>query len=121
MSADVAVCSAARLKALMDRDIERLSTLVADELRYVHATGVANDRPAYLQFVRDKLKFLDVRLESRMVKEFGEVAVITGLLVQRVIRAGESEPVTLSSWAIEVWKHHDGWRLIDFQSTRLPA
>lgn len=121
MFADVAVCSAERLKALMAGDLERLSALVADELRYVHATGVAHDRTAHLRFLRDKLRFLDVRLESRVVKEFGEVAVITGLLVQRVIRAGESEPVTLSSWAIEVWKRHDGWRLVDFQSTRLPA
>ena len=121
MSTDVAVCSAARLRALVDGDIERLSALVADELRYVHATGVAHNRVAYLQFVRHKIKFLDMHLESQVVKEYGEFAVITGLLVQRVVRVGESEAVTLSSWAIEVWKRRDGWRLIDFQSTRLPA
>ena len=121
MSAGVAESSAARLRALMDGDIDQLSALLAEELRYVHATGVAHDRAAYLQFVREKLRFLDVRLESQVVREFGEIAVVTGLLVQRVVRAGESEPVTLSSWAIEVWKRHDGWRLIDFQSTRLPV
>lgn len=121
MDTDVAVCSAARLGALMDGDIDRLSAFLSEELRYVHATGVAHDRAAYLQFVREKLRFLEVRLESQVIREFGEIGVITGVLVQRVVRAGESEPVTLSSWAIEVWKRHDGWRLIDFQSTRLPA
>lgn len=121
MRTQVAECSAARMKALMDGDIERLSMLLSDELRYVHATGVSHDRAGYLQFFRERLKFLDVRLESRVVKEFGAIAIVTGLLNQCVVRAGESAPVTLSSWAIEVWKHTDGWRLVDFQSTRLPA
>ena len=121
MNADVAACSAARLRALVEGDIERLSTLLAHEQRYVHATGASHDRAAYLQFVHERLKFLDVRLESQEVKASGAIAIVTGLLTQRVVRAGESEPVTLSSWAIEVWKHIDGWRLIDFQSTKLPA
>ncbi|SDY35560.1 protein of unknown function [Variovorax sp. YR266] len=117
----VAECSAARMKALMDGDIECLSALLADGLRYVHATGVSHDRAGYLQFVRERLKFLDVHLESRVIKVFGACAVVTGRLCQRIVRAGESEPVTLSSWAIEVWEHTDGWRLVDFQSTRLSA
>lgn len=121
MSLEVAACSAARLQALTDGDVAGLSALLADDLRYVHATGVAHDRAGYLEFVREKLRFLDVRLESREIKQSAEIAVITGLLVQRLVRSGESEPVTLSSWAIEVWKRQDGWRLIDFQSTRLPG
>lgn len=121
MSIAVAACSAARLQALTDGDFVRLSGLLAEDLRYVHATGVAHDRDAYLEFVRERLRFLEVRLESQKIRAFPELAVITGLLVQRILRAGESEPVTLSSWAIEVWRHQDGWRLVDFQSTRLPA
>ena len=78
MSAGVAESSAARLRALMDGDIDQLSALLAEELRYVHATGVAHDRAAYLQFVREKLRFLDVRLESQVVREFGEIALLTG-------------------------------------------
>lgn len=120
MRTQVAECSAARMKALVDGDAERLSMLLADDLRYVHATGVSHDRAGYLEFVRERLKFLDVRLESQAVKELGAIGIVTGLLIQRVVRVGESEPVTLSSWAIEVWKHTDAWRLVDFQSTRLP-
>lgn len=121
MQTKVTECSAARMKALVDSDLDKLSTLLADNLRYVHATGVSHDRAAYLHFVRERLRFLDVRLESPVIKEHGPIAVVTGLLVQHVIRKGESEPVTLSSWAIEVWERTDSWRLIDFQSTRLPA
>jgi hypothetical protein len=121
MNVEVAACSTARFQALEDGDEARLSALLADDLRYVHATGVAHDRAAYLAFVREKLRFLDIRLESPEIKEFAEIAVITGLLVQRVVRAGEAQPVTLTSWAIEVWERKEGWRLIDFQSTRLPG
>lgn len=121
MLAQVADYSAARLAALVNGDLEQLSALLSDDLRYVHATGVCHDKVDYLVFVRERMKFIDVRLERQMIKEVGEVAVVTGLLHQRVIRSGESEPVTLRSWAIEAWRKADGWRLTDFQSTRLPA
>ena len=120
MSIHVAACSAARLKALVDGDFDGLSTLLAEELRYVHATGVCHDRAGYLDFVRERMTFLGVSLESPVIKEYGAVAVVTGVLRQRVLRAGETEPIELSSFAIEVWKHVNGWRLIDFQSTKLP-
>ena len=122
MRSAVEQCSVARMSALVDRDLDRLEALLADDLRYVHATGIAHDRQAYLSFVQDQLQFLDVRLEEAVIKEVGAVAIVTGRLVQRVIRRGENEPVTLSSWAIEVWRRTGGvWRLLDFQSTRLPV
>ena len=121
MSIDVAACSAARMKALVDRDLERLSSLLSDDLRYVHATGICHDRAGYLTFVRERMTFVDVRLDSKVIKEFGALAIVTGILKQVVIRAGETEPVPLSSLAIEVWRHIDSWRLVDFQSTRLPG
>jgi ketosteroid isomerase-like protein len=120
MPTPVADCSAARHAALVDGDLEQLSALLSDDLRYVHATGVCHGKAEYLAFVRERMKFIDVRLELQTIKEYGEVAVVTGQLRQRVFRSGESEPVTLLSWAIEVWKKADGWRLPDFQSTRLP-
>lgn len=121
MGTEVAECSVARFRALVECDFAQLSTLLAEELRYVHATGVSHDRMAYLRFLREQLTFLGVRLDSRVVRESGDIAVVTGLLVQHVVRAGESQPVTLSSWATEVWRRHDGLRLISFQSTRLPT
>lgn len=109
------------MKALVDGDLERLSTLLSEDLRYVHATGDCHDRAGYLQFVRERMTFVDVRLESKVIKELGALAIVTGILKQVVIRAGETEPVSLSSLAIEVWRHVDSWRLVDFQSTRLPG
>lgn len=119
MAGDVSDCSAARFAALVEGDLQRLSSLLAEDLRYVHATGLCHDRMGYIEFVCKRLKFLEVRLESRSIKQFGEIAVITGLLHQRIVRTGESESVTLKSWAIEVWKDVGGWRLVDFQSTRV--
>lgn len=121
MSIHIAACSAARLRSLVDRDFDTLSTLLAEDLRYVHATGVCHDRAGYLRFVRERMTFLDVRLESPVIKEFGSIAVVTGVLRQMVVRGGEHQAAELSSLAIEVWKHVNGWRLIDFQSTRLPT
>lgn len=114
-------CSRARLAALVKRDRGALSLLLADDLRYVHATGIRHNRAEYLEFAMEHMRFLEVVMEDSHVKQLGAVAVISGVLNQTVIRPSEVEPISLRSWAIEIWRHTNGWRLTDFQSTRLPA
>ena len=122
MESNVRQVSEARRRALIDRDLHTLAKLLSDNLRYVHATGVAHDRDGYLRFVQGAFQFLDVQLTEPCIKVIGEVAIVTGRLAQQVIRLGESTPVMLSSWAIEVWEYQNGiWLLSNFQSTRLPS
>lgn len=121
MTEAVSESSRARMAALIKGDRDALSLLLAEDLRYIHANGIRHGRAQYLEFTTGPMKFLEVWLEESYVKQLGAVAVVTGTLNQRVIRAGEAEPVFLRSWAIEIWRHTNAWRLTDFQSTRLPT
>jgi hypothetical protein len=115
----VEACCDERLHALVQADYVRLSSFLAEDLRYVHATGVAHNRKEYLLFARERITVLEITLNSRTTKFFGSCAVVSGVLTQKVVRAGESDPVILNSLAIEVWRNDGRWLLTDFQSTRL--
>ena len=104
----------------MERDFDALGELLADELRYTHATGVTHDRSGYLEFVREKLEFDAVRFEAATIGLDQQMAVLCGTLQQTIRRRGEADPVAIASSVVEVWVRRKGWQLATFQSTRLP-
>lgn len=108
----------ARTHALLGAEWGVLSGLLDEALCYVHATGRRHDKPQYLQFVREQIRVLSLDIEAPRVQWMGEVAVVTGLLRQTIVRQGEHSPVALQSWVTEVWRQSDHWRLCAFQSTR---
>ena len=117
---DALEASRRRGSALVDRAYDVLGDMLADELRYTHATGVPHDRAGYLDFVRERLQFDAVRLEVASIGLDQEMAIVCGTLHQTIRRRGEAEPVALVSSVVEVWKRRKGWQLAVFQSTRLP-
>lgn len=112
---------AERQRALLDQDWVALEQLLDAELCYVHATGVRHGKPAYLAFARDGIRVTQIRLEDAQAHDLGALSVITGRLLQTIVRAGQSEPAEVSSWVTEVWRLSDRWRLLAFQSTRSAA
>lgn len=110
-----------RTRALLAGDWATLEGLLDAQLCYVHATGVRHDKPQYLRFVKERIRFLAIELQAPGVALCGEAAVITGRLRQSIWRAGEQAPVEVHSWITEVWRRTDRWRLYAFQSTRAAA
>ena len=119
-AADVLEVSRRRGVALVERAYDSLADMLADELRYTHATGVTHDRAGYLEFVRERLQFDAVRLEVTSIGLDQEMAVVCGTLNQTIRRRGETEAVDLTSAVTEVWIRRKGWQLAVFQSTRHP-
>lgn len=110
-----------RAQALLTGDWHALEGLLDGQLCYVHATGVRHDKPQYLHFVKERIRFLSIELQAPQVVQCGDIAVITGCLRQSIVRAQEKVPVEVQSWVTEVWRKTDRWRLCAFQSTRTEA
>jgi putative PIG3 family NAD(P)H quinone oxidoreductase len=110
---------AAWAEALKARNTAALERIVADDLIYVHSTGRADNRTAYLDFVRSGPDFLAVEMTGPVLTMSGDTAVITGRL-RLVLRRGEGEPpAELDLLAIQVWRRIAGsWRLSAAQTTR---
>ncbi len=120
-AAEVLEVSRRRGAALVDRAFDALGEMLAEELRYTHATGVVHDRAGYLEFVRERLQFDSVRLDVASIGLDEQLAIVCGTLHQTIRRRGETEPVALVSSVVEVWKRQDTWQLVVFQSTRVPT
>lgn len=108
-----------RLRLLKAGDFDQVASMLADELVYVHSSGIRHGREAYLAFVRSRIRLLEASLSEVTVVEFGPCACLTGRLKQIIVRSGEQEPVAVDSWISEVWVLRSCWQLLSFQSTRV--
>ena len=109
-----------RARALVQADWGALAALIADDLVHIHATGLVENKAAYLEGVRTKLEFLEVKRESLTVRGYGEIAIATGILNQ-VIRVKASGAVVKASTATtQTWvRKGTTWLQNTFQATRL--
>jgi ketosteroid isomerase-like protein len=107
-----------RAAALVARDATAMEACLDEQVVYVHATGMQQDRAQLLDYVRSGPTFHEVRLDPRSIRIHENVALLFGelyLLLQRT----DGERVEARSLATEVWiRRADGWRLASFQSTR---
>lgn len=112
-----------RADAVMARDIERLRPLLADDLVYIHATGVRHGKPQLLDFVQHGPRFLQVDVLAPQVTVIEAcTALLTGELQLQIQRSADAPPVLARSWVSQVWVRataaEGGWQLRVFQSTR---
>lgn len=56
-----------RALALTTGDVQGIERLLADDLRYTHATGLTHDRHAYLLYLRNGPRFETVELSRARV------------------------------------------------------
>lgn len=114
----------ARADAVVAGDLDRLGAMLADDLVYVHATGVRHDKAQWLAYLSSGPRFLAVELVAPRVSMMGDGALVVAELHLRFRRNPGSEPVQARSWVSQCWVRGDaGWQLRLLQSTRmdLPA
>ena len=110
----------ARADAVVAGDLDRLGAMLADDLLYVHATGVRHDKAQWLAVLSSGPRFLAVDLVAPRVSLMGDGALVVGELHLRLRRNPDSEPVQARSWVSQCWVCGDGgWRLRLLQSTRM--
>jgi ketosteroid isomerase-like protein len=107
--------------AMLAHDIPALDALLTDDCVYVHSTGLAETKAAFLDGVRTGLyEYERVRPVSEMIQESGDLAVVyTTLDFVGGPRGQPNAPTTLITTL--VWRREaGGWRLTIRQATRVP-
>jgi len=113
---------AARGRALVARDFTSLESLLADDLIYVHSTGVVQDKAVYLDYVQGPLTFLSVERRNLTVTILDNAAIMTGYMSNVIRPPGPAAAVTVDSHVVQVWTlGAAGWQISLFQATRLPT
>jgi len=111
----------ARRLAMLDSNTQKLDTLMADSVVYVHSSGIIDDKPAYLHLLSSgTVKYETVAFDQLTIRLIGPVGLITGTMKASLMRAGTRKQIATAYMA--VWEHTGGdWLLHAVQSTSLPA
>jgi len=111
----------ARIAALVAGDVAALGAILSDDLHYVHSSGVADTKKAFLaNLVSGKTKYVEyVPGERSWRHPAAGIALESGKARLKVVNAGS--PMTVQLSYLATWREENGqWKFLAWQSARLP-
>ncbi len=118
---EILAAEQARREALVADDHVRVSQLFADELVYVHTTGLIHDKAQYLAYARDTVAYLAIERGELNVRVHGDVAIMTGIQTNTLKKRSEESSVRAEGFVTQVWTYGpSGWQIASFHGSRLP-
>src|SRR6185295_10286343 len=109
-----------RVAATLAADGTKLGTVLSDELRYAHSSGLVDTRTSYLQsIVSGRTKYHVIQFEERnFTFPAPAIAVESGRVHMKATSpAGESDSIFSF---LAVWREEKGeWRFLAWQSCKL--
>jgi len=108
-------------RAQVAGDAAAIAPMLADDLVYIHSTGVAESKDEYIAGVASKL-YEYGRIESRgtRVRVFDSIAIIDGIVDMTVSAHGAPKELIHLLFCLIWSRPHDRWRLTFRQATRMP-
>ena len=110
-----------RYRAMCEADAKTLEELLGDSLVYTHSYDGADSKASYLDGIRSKKwQYQAVERPIEDIQVHGDCAVVTGQVRIELLSSGQ--PKKLNSRFTNVWvKGRQGWQMVAWQSTPLPA
>ena len=110
-----------RYRAMREGDLERLASLLAEDLAYTHSSGVCDSKREYLTAMAGgRFRYLETQTEQVQVRIYGEAAVMLGRA--RFHAMGDGTERWLDNRFLSVWTRADrGWRMAAWSSSPIPA
>jgi hypothetical protein len=109
-----------RCTAMLGNDAAALDTLLDPRLTFSHATGVVDDKTAYLaKMAGRRITYLSITWSGeRVITLADNAALMTGCMVSNVTVEGVEK--RLDNRVLAIWvRDAADWRLVAFQSTPL--
>lgn len=118
---DIQTLEQERFTAYVQSDVAALERIFADDLVYIHSTGVSDSKSAILQRVASgEVKISRFDGEGIQVRQIGDVMVVTGLVHLDLVNKGNPAKYDLRYSAIYV-NQGGQWRLAHVQNARVLA
>jgi uncharacterized protein (TIGR02246 family) len=118
---EVLTAEQSRRDALVADDMTAFALLIADDVTYVHTTGIVQGKAELLHHAGAFLRFINIERHNLQVRVIDEDhAVMTGGMTNTVARRGFDERVEVQAFVTQVWeRREDRWQSVNFQATRL--
>lgn len=118
------ILEAERLRrvALVEENHQQVERLFADDLVYVHTTGLIHNKADYLAYARDVVRYVDVQRDQLEVRLYGDTAVMTGFQTNTMQKRSDTTVIKGEGFVTQVWVHGaQGWQMSSFHGSRLPS
>ena len=109
-----------RFEAMRKSDWPALEAALADDLTYVHSTARLESKAEHVGNLKaGKPHYRGIAPRDRKARVNGDVGIVTGVSEMHVENAGKEQRFTIRYLAVYA-KKAEGWRMIAWQSTRVP-
>jgi ketosteroid isomerase-like protein len=118
LAAAVRAAEQQRCAAMLANDATALDAILDPRLQFAHATGLVDDKQAYLsKMAGGRIVYVAIDWSEEIVSQLApDIALLTGRMATDVKVEGIDK--ALKNRVMSVWGQTDGrWRLIAFQST----
>ena len=118
--ADVLQADDRRFDAMRKGDWAALDAVLADDLTYVHSTARLESKAEHIGNLKaGKPHYRGIAPRDRQARVHGNLGVVNGVSEMHVENAGKEQRFTVRYLAVYA-KAGDTWRMIAWQSTRVP-
>ena len=109
-----------RIEAMIKGDIKALEEILADDLIYTHTTARIDTKSSFTEAISSgRTKYRSMEQDDVKVRQYGDTAVVTGHA--RVHVEANGREIKFQIRFIDVYaKRNDVWRMVAWQSTKLP-
>jgi ketosteroid isomerase-like protein len=105
-----------RFRAMVGADEAGLKRLLSDQLVYTHSNAGVDSKASLIESILTRRPYQKIESPEREVRLFGDTAVVSG---QARIDLGTR---ILNARYTDVWvKSAEGWQMVAWQSTPIPA
>lgn len=110
-----------RMQAMADKDVAKLKTMLCKDLVYVHSSARTDTKESLIGNMESgKTVYNSVEPSDVKAMDMGDVVVLTGKAQIKVSANGT--PNAFGVQFTDVWQNQNGtWRMVAWQSTKLPA
>jgi ketosteroid isomerase-like protein len=109
-----------RMTAMAEKDIRTLNDLIADDLVYTHSSARLDTKKSLIANMESgSTVYTSVIPSNVKAQDLGDTVVLTGACRISVLSGGK--PNSFGVRFTDVYAHRSGqWRMVTWQSTRLP-
>lgn len=117
---DVKAAEHTWLEGITKNDFPKLEKVLADDLYYLHSTGVADTKASYIKSMSSgKQRYASGKINDLKVRVYGNTAVINGDANFEFVTDGKPGKARLKYTHVFV-KNAKGWQLVTHQSLKVP-
>lgn len=109
-----------RFDTMVRKDTAALRDLLSDDLVYIHSNTMTESKSAHLASIGSgKIVYEKMTREQAKVRRYGKTALSNGVVQVKVSLDGKPVELRLMYTATYL-KKRGAWRLVNWQSTRIP-